>query len=81
MTLLATVVDVDALWQTVWSAALAGVAVTIVFSLGVLGATRSLESRRDRRGGAAMAYGMLAALGGAGTLALIAFGIALMATK
>jgi hypothetical protein len=41
----ATVVDVGALWQTVWHAAVSGVFVTVVFSLAVLGTTRSGELR------------------------------------
>jgi uncharacterized membrane protein YhaH (DUF805 family) len=79
--MLATVVDFDALWQTIWTAAVAGVGVVVVYSLAVLGASRSLDMQRARRGGRSAAYGVLALLGAAGTLAAVAFGIALITRK
>ena len=79
--MLATVVDLDAIWQTVWTAALAGVGVVVVYSLAVLGATRSLDMQRARRGGRSAAYGVLALLGGAGTLGAVVFGITLITQK
>jgi hypothetical protein len=77
----ATVVDVGALWQAVWHAAVSGLFVTVVFSLAVLGTTRSGELRRVGRPGAGVAYAVLAALGAAGTVAAIAYGIILITTK
>jgi hypothetical protein len=77
----AKVVDVGALWQAIWHAAVSGVFVTVVFSLAVLGTTRSGELRRLGRPGAGIAYGVLAAAGTIGTLAAIAYGIILISTK
>jgi len=79
--MLATIVDFAALWQTIWTAAAAGIGVTAVYSFGVLGASRSLEMRRAGRAGASLAYGILALIGGAGTLAAMAWGIVLITSK
>jgi len=79
--MLGTIIDVDALWQTVWTAAVAGVGVSVVFSVAVLGGTRSLERRREERSGSAAAYGVVALLGVAGTLAAVVFGVLLITTK
>ncbi len=81
MGVLATIVDVDALWQAVWTAAVAGLAVIFVYALAVLGASRSLDMSRTRRGGASFAYGVLALLGGAGTIGLVVYGITMMLKK
>ena len=77
----ATIVDVGALWQTVWHAAVSGVFVTVVFSLAVLGTTRAGEHRRVGRHGTGVAYGVLGVLGTAGALGAIAYGIILLSTK
>ena len=77
--MLATIVDVHALWQTIWTAAVAGIGVSIVFSIAVFGATRSLDARRTGGGGAAFAT--LALLGVAGTIGAIVYGIVLITTK
>jgi hypothetical protein len=77
----ATVVDVDALWRTTWTAALAGVAVCFVFSITVLGATRSSDMRRDDRDGTAAAFALVALVGLLATLAIVAYGVSLITTK
>jgi hypothetical protein len=45
-TLLATIVDVGALWRTVWTAAIAGLLVTVCCSFAVLGGARASEPGR-----------------------------------
>ena len=77
----ATIVDVGALWKTMWTATLAAVVVCIVFSLAVLGATRSLEMRRAGRASARAAYAGLALLGAGGTAAIMVLAITLIARK
>lgn len=74
-------VDWQALWQTVWTAALGGISTTLVFSFAVLGATRSLDARRADRAGAASAYAVVALLGLAATIAAIVYAVTLIATK
>ncbi|MCW3039805.1 MAG: hypothetical protein JWM31_1710 [Solirubrobacterales bacterium] len=79
--MLATVVDGKALWQTVWTGALAGVGVCVVFALTILGAARSSDSRRAERSYASAAYAALAVLGAIGSLAIVAFGVTVITTK
>lgn len=78
---LATVVDVDALWQTIWTSAVAAIGATVVFSLAVLGSSRSLEMRRAERHGLGAVYAVVALLGAAATIAAIVYAIALITTK
>ena len=47
--MIATIVDTKALWQTVVAAFVAGVGTTFVFSLAILGATRFAEANREGR--------------------------------
>jgi len=80
MTMLSTIVDVDTLWQTVWSATVAGVGVSVIFALTVLGATRSADHRRSGRTTVASAYGLLGLAGFAATVGAIVWGILLITT-
>lgn len=56
-------INTGALLKMLYSSLLAGVSIAVVFSLAILGATRSSEMRRARRGGAATAYAALAGVG------------------
>ncbi len=78
---LATVIDVEALWRTGWTAAVAGIGVSLVFALTVLGATRSSDMRREDRTAPAALFGLLAIIGVATTLAMVAYGVILITTK
>ena len=80
--IVAKIIDGHAAWQAIWTAAVAGVGVTIVFSLAVLGATRSTDMRRDDRPGQAAVYGVArrwSAL--AATLGAVVYAITLITTK
>lgn len=77
---LLTIVDVEALWRTTWTAAVAGVGICLVFTFAVLGLTRSSDMRRDDRPALAVLYGLLAAAGMLGTLAGVIYGVALITT-
>ena len=79
--IVAKIIDTDAAWQAVWTAAVAGIGVTIVFSLAVLGATRSTDMRRDDRPVPAALYGGLAVLAVAATIGAIVYAITLITTK
>jgi hypothetical protein len=79
--IVAKIIDTDAAWQAVWTAAVSGVGVTIVFSLAVLGATRSTDMRRDDRPGQAAIYAVLALVGLAATLGAVVYAITLITTK
>jgi hypothetical protein len=79
--MLATVVDTKALWQSVVAAAAAGVGVTFVFSLAVLGSVRLTEMAREGRTGAAIALGVVTAVALAACAAAIVIGIIVMTQK
>jgi hypothetical protein len=74
--MLATIVDTQALLKTIAASAIAGVGVTLVFSLAILGATQFVELSRDGRSALAAVFGALAviallAAGGAVTIGII----------
>jgi hypothetical protein len=77
----ATIVDVDALWQTAWHAAVAGLVITVTFSMAVLGTTRSGDLRRAQRHGVGALYGALGVAGLIATAGAIVYGIILVSTK
>ena len=74
-------VDWNALLGTVIASFAAGVGITIIFSLAILGAARFADARRDGRGALATAAAGLMVLALAGSAAAIAFGIFVMTSK
>jgi hypothetical protein len=79
--IVAKIIDGHAAWQAVWTAVVAGVGVTIVFSLAVLGATRSTDMRRNDRPAQAGLFALLALLGLAATIGAVVYAITLITTK
>jgi len=75
------IVDWATIGKVIAAALVAGVVVCAAFSLLILGTTRSVEMRRNRRGTEATAYAVLGVLGGAVCAALIVGGIIVMSTK
>jgi len=75
------IINWNAAWQAIWTAAVAGVGVTVVFSFAVLGATRTADMRRDDRPGQAAFYGVVALAGVAATLGAVVYAITLITTK
>jgi fatty acid desaturase len=75
------IVDWGALGKVVLYSLIAGVGVPSVYAFAVLGAARSTDAQRQRRGPVATAYAFLALLGGAACLAAAAFGIWVLAQK
>lgn len=74
-------IDTTALLKMLYSSVLAGVGVTFVFSLTVLGAIRASDMRRANRTGPAAAYGALAIAGLLLTTGIIVFGLILLTRK
>ena len=72
-------VDVSGLFELVWFAPLAAVAVTVSYSLCVVGATRSSDSRRLGRGGESAMWLAVAIVAGLAVLAEVVFGIGIIA--
>lgn len=75
------VVDWTTIGKVVAAALVTGVGVTLAFSIAVLGATRSVEMRRDRRGTEASMFAALGFLGAAVCVAAIVLGIIVMSSK
>ncbi len=66
--MLVLAVDTGLLWQVIWVSVLAGVGISALFSLVILGSVRAGEARRAGHAGGAAAYAALA------VVALILFG-------
>jgi hypothetical protein len=79
--MIATIVDTDALWQTIAAALVAGVGTTLVFSIAILGMARFVEANREGRAFESALFAGLALLGLLATAAAIVFGVIVMATK
>jgi prolipoprotein diacylglyceryltransferase len=74
-------IDTHLLLRVAYTAFAAGVGASLVFSLTVYGVVRSSEMRREQRPAAAASYGLLGAIGLVLTVALIVFGLILLARK
>jgi hypothetical protein len=74
-------VQVSHLFEVVWVSLVGGVAITVAFSLVVLGSARHAEARRGGHRVAAVAYGTLATLAFAGFAAGVVYGVHIMLAK
>ena len=74
-------VDAHLLWQVAWVSLLAGVGVSALYSLVILGSARASEARRRGREGAAMAYSALAVLAFLLFAGGVVFGVKVMLAK
>jgi hypothetical protein len=74
-------IDFGQLFELVWAATLASIAVAICFSLVILGAARAEDCRRNRRNGSATAYGALSLVAGVAFLGIVIFAITVITAK
>ncbi len=79
--MLATVVDTEALLRTIAAAFVAGVGVTFIFSLAIVGAARFADMSRDGRPVAALAFGILGVIALGAAAAAVTIGIIVMTQK
>ena len=79
--MIATVVETKELLQTVAASVVAGLGVTVIFSIAVYGATRSADLSRDQRPAAATAAAALSGLALAACLAAVVIGVIVMTSK
>jgi hypothetical protein len=79
--MLATIVDTQALLKTVAASAIAGVGVTLIFSVAILGATRFVEQSREGLSVQALAFGILALVALTAAAAAVTIGIIVMSSK
>lgn len=78
---MAVVVETKELLETVVASLLAGVGVTVVFSVAIWGIARFADLSRNERPLAAGAAAILAGLAVLLTLAAVVFGIVIMSSK
>ena len=81
MTIVAAIVDVDALAEVIAVSFVAGVSVTAAYAAAIVGLTRVGESRRARRTLAATAYIWLAGLALAVSIGGVVLGIVVVASN
>ena len=74
-------VEAGDILEVIWVSLVAGVFVTLTFSLVVAGSARSAEARRDGRGNAALGYATIAVIAFAAFAATVAYGVHVMLTK
>jgi hypothetical protein len=78
---MAVVVETKELLETVAASIVAGVGITVIFSVAIWGIARFADLSRNERPLAAGAAATLAVLAGLATLATVAFGIVIMSRK
>lgn len=69
------------LLQVIWVSLIAGIGVTLVYSLIIFGSARAADARRGKATGAATAYGALTALSLLVFLGGLVFGVAIILNK
>lgn len=78
---MAAMVETKELLETVVASLVAGVGITVVFSVAIWGVARFADLSRDDRPLAAGAAATLAALATVATLAAVVFGVIVMSSK
>lgn len=78
---MAVVVETKELIETVVASVIAGVGITVIFSVAIWGVARFADLSRDERPLAAGAAAALAGLALLVTLAAVVFGIVIMSSK
>jgi hypothetical protein len=79
--IVATVVDWSAVLKTVVASFIAGVGITLVFSVAIFGAARFADLNRGGRPGSAAAFAALSLVALAAVAAAVAIGIVVMTAK
>ena len=79
--MIASIIDTRALLEVLWTATLAGVGVTAIFAIAIVGATRAVDLSRERRPVEAAVFGVIGAVALAVVAASIAYGVVVMSQK
>jgi hypothetical protein len=74
-------VEAGDILEVIWVSLLAGIFVTVAYSLVVVGSARSAEARRNHNGSGALVWGGLAVLAFAAFAGLVVFGVHIMLSK
>ena len=75
------VIDFHALGQVIWVSLVAGIGVTVLFSVVIWGADKAGDARRGGQDGQALAYGVLAVAAMVVFAAAVIIGVAVMLNK
>ena len=78
---MATIVDMDVLMKVVGAAFAAGIGITAIFGCVIYGTTRFADMQREGNTPGAAVFGVLAAVGFAGFVAAVVYGIFVMTNK
>jgi hypothetical protein len=79
--MIATIVDTQALLETIVAAFVAGVGATIIVSLAILGSVRFADASREGRTFEAVIFGALAVIGSLGTVGAAVLAVIVMTAK
>ena len=74
-------IDFHALGQVIWVSLVAGVGVTVLFSVVIWGADKAADARRGGQDGQALAYGVLAVAAMVVFSAAVVVGVVVMLHK
>jgi hypothetical protein len=81
MSLAGSIVDGDALLEVIWVSFAAGLGVTAVFAIGLVGTTRAVDMRRNGRVPEAVAFGALALVTAVCVAAAVVLAVVVMTHK
>jgi hypothetical protein len=79
--MISAAIDAGALAKMLYTSLLACIGVAVIFSFALFGAIRAFDMRRSHRSVAAAAYGTLATTGVIVIVAVVVYGLALVAHK
>jgi hypothetical protein len=79
--MIASIVDTDALLEVVWVSILAGIGLTAIYGVAIVGASHAVDSSRRGRTAGTVLYGVLGLVALGIVLAATVFGIATLSDK
>ncbi len=71
-------IEWDKIGELLWAAPLAALAVSVTFSLMIMGSARATDAQRAGSGTAAMLYSVVALVSGLAFAAVVVFGVAVI---
>jgi hypothetical protein len=74
-------IDWGTIGELLWVAPVAAIAVSLAYSLLILGVSRAADARREGAGGVAALYGTLAIVAAVAFFGMVVFGITVIAAK
>ena len=75
------VIEWDKIGQLLWAAPLAALAVSLTFSLVIMGTARADDARREGASTTAMLYSLVALVAGLAFVAVVVYGVAVIVNK